>query len=104
MSPVEEAIQETFFPALCGGEYINADFRKILGHSFKHCGLGIPDPRLLAESEFNTSKAASRELVYSLLEGTALNYVGHRACVLRASAGARKDQKQVEMADLDRQK
>ena len=44
MVPIEEALREKFFPALFGGEEINADFRKILGHSIKHGGLGIPDP------------------------------------------------------------
>ena len=67
MGPIEEVLREKFFPALFGGEEINADFRKILVHSVKHGGLGIPDPRLLAESAYNTSKAASGELVESLL-------------------------------------
>ena len=34
----------------------------------------------------------------------ALNYVGHRACVCGASAGARKEKKHVEIAELARQK
>ena len=57
-----------------------------------------------AESVYNTSKADSGELVDSLLGGSALNYVGHRAFVCRTSAGARKERKHVEMAELDRQK
>ena len=36
MGPIEEALREKIFPALFGGEKINANFRKILGHSFKH--------------------------------------------------------------------
>ena len=67
-----------FFPALFGGEDINTNFGQTLGHSVKHGGLGIPDPNLSAESAYNTSKADSRELVDSLLGGSALNYVGHR--------------------------
>ena len=35
---------------------------------------------------------------------TAMNYVGHRACARRASVGARKERKQVEMAELAKQK
>ena len=50
MGPIEEALREKFFPALFGKEEINADFRKILDHSSKHDGLGIPDPRLSTES------------------------------------------------------
>ena len=36
MGPLEEALREKFFPSLFGGEEINADFWKILGHSVKH--------------------------------------------------------------------
>ena len=50
MGNIEEAIREKFFPAQFGGEEINTDFRKILGHSVKHGGLFIPDPWLSAES------------------------------------------------------
>ena len=73
IGPIEEALREKFFPALFGGEDINADFRQILGHSVKNGGLGIPDPWFSAEIAYNTSKASSRELVDSLLGGTAVN-------------------------------
>ena len=89
MGPVEKALREKIPPSLFGGEEIDADFRKILGHGVKHCGLGIPDPRQSEESAYNTSKAASRELVYSLLGGSVLNYVGYRACVRKANQSAR---------------
>ena len=39
----------------------------------------------------------------SLLGGTVLNYVGHRACVYGDGTGARKERKYVEMAELDKQ-
>ena len=45
-----------------------------------------------------------RGLVDSLLRGTALNYVGHRAYVRRLSGGARKERKHVEMSELYRRK
>ena len=54
MGPIEEALREKVFPSLFGGEEINTDFRKILGHRVKHGGLGIPDPRQSAESAYNT--------------------------------------------------
>ena len=73
MVPIEEVLREKFFPALFGGEEINTNFRKILGYSVKHGGLGIPDPQMSSESAYNTSKAASGELVDSLLGGSALN-------------------------------
>ena len=56
MGPIEEALREKFFPSLFGGEKITADFRKILDHSINHGGLGTPDPHLVAESYYNTSK------------------------------------------------
>ena len=90
MGPIEEALREKLFPALFGEEDINSNFRKILGHSVKHGGLGIPDPRLSAESAYNTPKAASRGLVDFLLGGSVLIYVGHRACKRKASLAARR--------------
>ena len=104
MVPIEEALREKFSHTVFGWEEIDANFWKIIGHSVKHGSLGIPDPRLSAEISYNTSNVASGELVDSLLGGTVLNYVGHRACICRASAGAQKEQKHVEMADLDIQK
>ena len=67
MGPIEEALREKLFPSLFGGEEIIADFWKILGHSVKHGGLGIQDPRLSSESAYNTSKADIMELLDSLL-------------------------------------
>ena len=54
MVPIEEAPREKFFPALFGGGEIDTNFQKILGRIVKHVGLGIPDPRLSAESAYNT--------------------------------------------------
>ena len=104
MGPIEEALTEKFFPALFGGEEINANSQQILGHSFKHGGLGIPDPRLSAESAYNTSKAASGELVDSLLGVSALNYLGHRSCVHKASLAARRPKMHIELVDMARRK
>ena len=100
MGPIEEALREKVFPSLFGGEDITADFRKIMGHSINHGGLGIPSPRLSSESAYNTSKAASRKLVDSLLGGSVLNYVGHRACVRKASQSVRLSKKIVELSEL----
>ena len=104
MRPIEEALREKFFPALFGGKEITANFRKILGHSVKHGGLCIPDPRSSAECAYNNSKAASRELLDSLLGGSVLNYVGHRAGVRKASQTARSAKMHVELGELARQK
>ena len=104
MGHIEESIREKFIPALFGGEDINADFWNILGHSIKYGVLGIPDPRLSSESAFNNFKAASGELVGYLFGGSTLNYVGHRACVRKASLSARRVKMHVEIGDLARQK
>ena len=73
MVPMEEALREKLFSALFRREKINSDFRRILGHSVNHGGLGIPDPRLSAKSAYNTSKVAGGELIDSLLGGSAFN-------------------------------
>ena len=104
MGPIEEAQRENVFPSLFEGEEITADFLKILGHSLKHGGLGILDPRLSAESAYNTSKADSRELVDSLLGGSVLNYVGHRACIHKASQLARLLKMFVELSKIFKRK
>ena len=105
MGPIEEDLREKISPSLFGGEEIDAEFRKILGHGVKHGGLGIPDPRQSAECAYNTSKAASRELIDSLLGGSVLKYVGHRACVRKASQSARLSKRIAEMSELfERQK
>ena len=100
MGPIDEALREKLSYALFGGEEIDADFRKILGHGFKHGGLVIPDPRQSSESAYNTSKAASRELVDSLLGGSVLNYLGHRACVRKASQLARLIKRVSELSEM----
>ena len=57
-----------------------------------------------ADSAYNTSKAASGELLDSLLGGYALNYVGHRAWVCKASLVARLAKMHVKLGELDRRK
>ena len=101
MGLVEEALREKFFPALFRGEEINANCQKILGHSIKHDGLGILDPRLSVDIAYNTSKLASREQVDSLLRGSSLKYVGHRVCVRRASLSERREKIHVNLGDMD---
>ena len=100
MGPIEEALRENCFLSLFGGEEITANFRKILGHSVNHGGLGIPDPLLSAESAYNTSKAASGELADSHLVGSVLNCVGHRACVPKSSQMARLSKRSIELAKM----
>ena len=104
MGSIEEAVREIFFPTLFGGEKINADFWEILRHSVKHGGLGITEPRMSAESAYNTSEGACRELVDSLLGGYFLNYVGHRACLHKASLTERGAKMHVELGEVARRK
>ena len=100
MGTIEEALREEFFPALFGGEDINAYFWKILCHIVKHGGLCIPDPRLSAKSAYKTSKAASGELVDYIFGGSTLNYIGHRDCVRQSRLAARREKMYVELGDL----
>ena len=78
MGPIEDDLREAFYPALFGEEEVSTDLREILGHSAKHIGLGIPEPRLLLECAYNTSKSASEVLVGSIIGGNSLNYVSHK--------------------------
>ena len=96
MGPIEETLRDKFFPSLFGGEDITADFRKILGHSVKHGGLGIPDPWHSAECAYNTSKLAIREVVDSLLGAD----VGHRAYVRKVSKTARLSKRIAEISEI----
>ena len=96
MAPIEDALIEALFSSLFVGEEVSSYLRDILGHSVKCRGLGIPDPRLLAERTYNTSKAASEVLVGSLLGSTDLNYVAHKGCVCRASSDRWKQRKIAE--------
>ena len=66
-------------------------------------GLGIPDPRLLAERANQTSKASSEVFVGSLLGGTNLNYVEHKGCVHIVSADRQKKRELAENTVLFRQ-
>ena len=56
------------------------------------------------ESAYNTPKAASEEMVGSLLGMTNINYVGHRECVHGASARERQEREYPDTADLARRK
>ena len=91
MVPIEETLRETLVPTLFGGVEVDTDFRKTLGHSVNRGGLGITDPLPSEESVYDTSNSASGELVGTILGGTGLNYEGHRACIRRSTAGARKE-------------
>ena len=56
------------------------------------------------ESAYNTSKAASGTLVDSLIGASALNYVGHKASIRKASLVVRRAKMHVELDELARQK
>ena len=100
MGPIEEDLRDKCFPVLSRGGDINAIFQKILGHSVTQGGLGIPDLWLSAESAYNTSKVDSGEVVESLLGGSALNYVGHRACVCKVILAARHANMHVDVGEI----
>ena len=93
IGPNEEDLREKFFPTLFLGEDINASFQPILGHSVKIDGLGILNTLLSSERAYNTSKAVTWELVGSILGGSAVNYVGHWACIRQTILAARRERK-----------
>ena len=102
MGPIEEAPRYKCFPVLFGGEELNTDFQKILGHSVKYGGLGIPELWLSEESAYNTSKADSGEVVDSLLGGSVLNYIGHMESVRKSSLTARHAKMHIEIGEMAR--
>ena len=104
MGPFEEALRETFFLVLFRGEEVNPKFRKILGHIVKSGGLGIPVLLLLEEHAYNSYKASCGKLLDSILVVTNLNYICHRVCVSRSSAGVRKEREGKDMEYLGTRK
>ena len=54
------------------------------------------------ESAYNNSNAESGELVDSLLEGSALNYVGHRACVRKEILATIRANMYVDLGEVAR--
>ena len=104
MGPIEDSIRYDLLPALFGGEEVSANLIEILGHSVKVGGLGIPHPRLSSECVYNTSNAAIKVLLGSLLGGTDLNYVAHKGCIRRSRSDGRKHRELAEKAELTRRK
>ena len=45
VGPIEEALRQTFLPALFRGEEVDTNFQEHLVHSVMHGSLGIPEPR-----------------------------------------------------------
>ena len=45
--------------------------------------------------------AACGELLGSLLGGTNLNYIGHRACMIKSSEGSRKERERKELEEME---
>ena len=60
---IKEAPRETFFHALLGGDEIDENFQKILGHSVNNRGLYIMDPWWTEDHAYITPKGNYGELV-----------------------------------------
>ena len=67
-------------------------------------GLGIPDPRLLAERAYNTSKSASEVPIGLRIGGTDLKYVAHKYCVRISSVDGWKQREFWDTKALTRSK
>ena len=63
MVPIKEALRETLFPTLFGGEEVDSNLWKILGRSVKIGGLGILEPCMSEDNSYITSTESLRELV-----------------------------------------
>ena len=90
MEILEAALREAFFHSLFGGEEVNDDLREFLGHSVKHGGLGIPEPRRTAVWGHETSVTSCEALLESLLGVSDHNCVGNWYCVRTDRVGERK--------------
>ena len=89
--PVEQALRETFLPALLGETGgIDNSLRELLGLSTKSAGAGIRDPRTRADAEFRASRECSEELVNALVLGKELDIAAHEAQVEWGRINARE--------------
>ena len=87
---LEAALVEAFFCALFEGEEVNDGLREILGHSVKHGGLGIPEPRRKSVWVHETSVTRCEALLDSLVGVSDQNYVRNWSCVRTDRSGAQK--------------
>ena len=91
--PIEEAIAGVLIPALLAvdKDKICGDFRRLLTHGVKQCGLNIRNPVDGAGRLHLASSEACEVLAASLMANTPLDLVEHKACVRQAGAKARKE-------------
>ena len=66
--PLENAIKEKLIPALAGGHSPSTRDREILALPPRLGGLGIPNPRGSAESEYQNSKKLTAKLTSLIVE------------------------------------
>ena len=106
LQPVEDAIRKFFIPALLciQPSEVTDQFRRILTHGVKMGGLNIRDPCACAARLYQSSSEASAVLVQSLIEHGTLDSVGHKQCVRKAGADARKERMLEEKEFLDEMK
>ena len=101
MKPIEEAITNTFLPALLQeqGPTIEA-MRQVLSLSVKKAGLGVPDPTHTANANLEASQktTASLALALSLKEGTSLNTMTYASEASRIRRKGRSDRIAEEQA------
>ncbi len=104
--PIEDAIAQDFLPALFGcsaEELAESKLRPLLALPVKLAGLGIPDPTKNAQRCHDTSKACTKELVTSLLEGKDLDvrsYIQASGRERRAASKARRKAEDEALAAL----
>ena len=103
-NPLETAIRKYFIPALIGigAHEVDAEYRELLSQSVKKGGLAIRNPLDSAAIVHETSKAATRHLVTSLVdEERDFDHNSHRISASIADVHSRKERMEREQDFLD---
>ena len=100
-APVEEAIRESFLPALLGEEgAVSEDLRTLASWGTHRAGIGVPDPQKTADACLGASRSACDTLTKSLLERTELDLDGHKKCAYDARLEARRTRVDIELKEF----
>ncbi|KAL7474208.1 hypothetical protein ACHAW6_000196, partial [Cyclotella cf. meneghiniana] len=79
LAPIEQALRDTFLPAVIGPDIaIDDDLRKLLALGVKSGGLAIRDPTTQADALYHSSRDATSYLAGSLLRNEPINTHHHK--------------------------
>jgi hypothetical protein len=101
-APLEEAIAQIFLPALLEEPAENiAPLRSLLALSPRQAGLGVPSPRVTAESSYQSSVKSTGHLANSLKTGAPLDATDYAAVASQNRRECRKARVKAEVAVLE---